>query len=103
MRRLSIRPRALRDVGEVAEYLEQQSTLELAVRFISALEGDLERLCLMPEIGASCQFRRVEASNIRRWPVDGFEKWLIFYRATKTKIEIIRVLHGARNIGEILD
>lgn len=103
MLQLKIRPLALRDITEIAEYLEAQSGLELAQRFVSAIESDLERLCQLPDIGSPCHFQRTEAQSIRRWPVDGFERWLIFYEPTNKCIEIIRVLHGARNISEILD
>jgi toxin ParE1/3/4 len=36
------------------------------------------------------------------WRANGFDSHLIFYRARESGIEIIRVLHGARDIGPIL-
>lgn len=103
MLRLTIRPLALQDISEIAEYLYVQSGSELADRFVSAIEGDLHRLCQLPDIGSPCHFQRTEVQNLRRWAVNGFERWLVFYLPKNTAIEIIRVLHGARNISEILD
>jgi toxin ParE1/3/4 len=34
--------------------------------------------------------------------VNGFEKYLIFYRATDELVEILRLLHAARDIDSIL-
>jgi toxin ParE1/3/4 len=32
------------------------------------------------------------------WPIKGFANYLIFYRMRSNSIEIVRVLHGARDI-----
>ena len=34
---------------------------------------------------------------------EGFKKYLIFYRATDSEVEVLRVLHGARYLEAILD
>jgi plasmid stabilization system protein ParE len=44
--------------------------------------------------GASSSWRR----QLRRWPVNGFENWLIFYRAKCDAVDIVHVLHGAQDI-----
>ena len=36
-------------------------------------------------------------------PVSGFGNFLVFYLATTRTIDIVRVLHAARNIGMIFD
>ncbi|MBW4663391.1 MAG: type II toxin-antitoxin system RelE/ParE family toxin [Chroococcus sp. CMT-3BRIN-NPC107] len=33
----------------------------------------------------------------------GFKNYLVFYRLKDSKVEIIRVIHGARDIAAILD
>ena len=38
---------------------------------------------------------------MRRTPVRGFRQFILFYRANDAGIEIIRVLHGARDIESI--
>ncbi len=42
-------------------------------------------------------------SGLRMWPVPHFEHWLIFYIPTDTAVQIVRVLHGARDLPTILD
>jgi toxin ParE1/3/4 len=42
-------------------------------------------------------------AGLRVGRVEGFEKHLIFYRPGDDGVEIIRVLHGARDIDSVLD
>ena len=37
------------------------------------------------------------------WPVRGFEKHVIFYRPVATGIDVVRVLHAARDIEAIFE
>lgn len=64
---------------------------------LDALEDAAGRLLATPRIGAERPFGRIE--GLRMWRVPGFEKHLIFYRETADGIEIIRVLHGARDLA----
>jgi len=57
----------------------------------------------MPQMGTPRQFRNSRLIGLRMWRVPGFEKHLIFYRVTEGGIEVVRVLHGARDIQRILD
>jgi toxin ParE1/3/4 len=41
--------------------------------------------------------------GIRLWRIRGFERYLIFYRPIPDGIEVIRVLHGARDIDTIFE
>jgi toxin ParE1/3/4 len=43
-------------------------------------------------------FQRPSLRRVRRWPVSGFERWLIFYLPRRDGVDIVRVLHGARDI-----
>jgi toxin ParE1/3/4 len=55
----------------------------------------------MPEIGASRMFRNPRYAYVRIWRVKGFERYLIFYRPLNDGIEVLRVIHGARNVEEL--
>jgi plasmid stabilization system protein ParE len=48
---------------------------------------------------------RSELTGVRSFPVHGFESHLVFYRSMDrggAGIEILRVLHGARDLGSLL-
>jgi hypothetical protein len=40
---------------------------------------------------------------LRIWRIDGFPNHLSFHRHIDGAIEIVRVLHGARDIGAVLE
>jgi toxin ParE1/3/4 len=68
-----------------------------AVRVIDKLEDQCNELASFPEMGR----RRDElASGLRSFPSGSY---LIFYRVMKDGIEIIRVLHGARDMPSIFE
>jgi len=40
--------------------------------------------------------------GLRSYPIHGFENWLIFYCSTPDTIDVIRILHTARNLPDVL-
>lgn len=97
-----IRPRARQDLVEQALYIAEASP-EAADRFVDAIENSLATLADMPEMGAPRDFNNVVLLGIRMWPVKGFEKHLIFYRPVEGGIEVIRVLHAARDLESLMN
>ena len=57
----------------------------------------------MPGIGKPSRFSNPTLADIRQYSIKGFGRYLIFYRATDSGVEILRVLHGARDLSAILD
>jgi hypothetical protein len=41
-------------------------------------------------------------AGVRTWPVDGFEKFIIFYRTIEGGVEILHVIRGSRDFGRVL-
>jgi plasmid stabilization system protein ParE len=76
-----------------------------AARFLDALLLSFRTLAQWPEVGLRYQSNRAELSEMRFWPVRRFTNYLIFYRVTATprRLHIIRVLHGARDVPQMLD
>jgi len=54
-------------------------------------------------MGILCGFQKSATRRLRRWPVRGFENWLIFYQIKRHGVEIVHVIHGARDIESLLD
>ena len=96
-----VRPAAERDLDEQAQYLATQGSVERALRFYQAAEATFELLASRPWIGKVNQFRSRFLTNVRTFPLKGFPKHLVFYLPIERGVEIIRVLHGARDL-EIL-
>lgn len=55
----------------------------------------------MPAIGTQRAFRNRRYSSVRMWPIDGFERYLVFYRVLDDGVEVLRVLHGSRDIERL--
>jgi toxin ParE1/3/4 len=74
-----------------------------AMRFLAAAEATFRDLLKKPDLGALGEFRSRFLNGVRRWRVKGFKNYLIFYREVEDGIEVIRVLHGARDIDAIFN
>jgi toxin ParE1/3/4 len=98
-----VRARARSDILSSAEYLDEHAGVETAQRFLDATQSTFEALAKMPKLGALCAFRKPALRRIRRWPVQSFENWLIFYQPRRNGVEIVHVIHGARDIEGLID
>ena len=100
-RRLVQRRAAEADVAEQLTYLAAERPA-VAHRYAMALENAFARLREMPEVGVLRSFDARTLRAVRVWPLPGFRRFLIFYRVTPTVVEVIRVLHSARDIPRVL-
>lgn len=100
--RFLIRPAADRDLDEQAGYLAERAGLETALRFYDAANESFSFLAQNPGVGALRESANPALAAIRVWRVSGFAKHLIFYHAVDGGVEIIRILHGHRDIETIL-
>lgn len=101
-RKLTRHHQALVDVEESAVFIGADN-LSAALRFLDAVEETMQLLLEKPELGVVRVFRRQELAGIRSFSVKGFDKHLIFYRPLESGIEVLRVIHGARDLGATLD
>ncbi len=73
-----------------------------ATRFVSATRRELEALGAFPRLGRARSFRSARLEGVRSRPVSGFTSWLRFYRVLPAAIDVLRVLHGARDLPAVL-
>jgi toxin ParE1/3/4 len=85
------------DLFKSARFIAKNSR-QAAHRFLEAAERAFKQLLDMPEIGSPCEFNAPAAAGLRMWPIHGFEKHIIFYGTNPTGIEVVRVLHAARDL-----
>ncbi len=100
--RVSKTPASIKDVLEQAIYLAERSR-PAAERFLGAVEECYELLRRSPELGGRYAAKSRRLTNLRAWRVKDFEQYVIYYREIPTGIEVVRVLHGARDVGAILE
>ena len=99
MREVVELPSAGQDIKDILNDLVDRENSLLALKFIDALREAYEDLSSFPEIGAIREFKKAE--TLRLWCLTTFKNYLLFYRVTETKVEIVRILHGARNVDAI--
>ena len=103
MSRYTLRPRAEQDLVQHEEYLAENASVEIARRFLDAVEESLGLLATQPEMGARRAYRRAELQGQRMWPIQGFENYLAFYFPTDYGVDVTRVLYATRNIKRIFE
>jgi toxin ParE1/3/4 len=89
------------DLAEQAEYIRKDNP-RAALRFLDAAEKTFEELASQPRLGGLEECTKPELAGLGCWRIRGFEKHLIFYVPVPHGIEVLRVLHGARDIKSIL-
>jgi toxin ParE1/3/4 len=95
--RIRRRSRAAQDAEEIADYIAKDS-LEAAVRFLENTESTLTDLAKSPGIGALFESDLPELANLRFRRVKGFPNHVMFYLEHSDAIEVVRILHGARDL-----
>ena len=98
--RVVTRPRADRDLEEHAEYLAGKS-IQAARRFYEAADKAFQALAGMPGMGGLWEPTGPEFTGIRVWPIQGFEKHLVFYRVRGDGVEVVRAFHGSQDLEAI--
>jgi toxin ParE1/3/4 len=89
-------PRAIRDVDEIWEWIAADN-LEAADRLIERIVRATDRLADFPESGT---LRPKLGAKARSIVVD---RYLILYRVGIDSVDILRVVHGARDLTALLD
>lgn len=95
--RLRIYPAANADVDEAASFIAQDS-IEAALRFYDAVDQTFRQIREHPTRWARYELDHSKLANVRKRAVGGFRNYLVFYQIGADVVEIIRVLHGARDI-----
>jgi len=100
--RIVLRPIAIRDLNEQMEYLAQRSP-RVAHRFYEAAEKAFAFLAELPHSGIQCEFQDYPVSELRMFRIRQFEKIVVFFTPIENGIEVLRVLHSARDIQSIFE
>ncbi len=79
------RDKALEDLADCAFYIAEDDPA-VADRFVDAFEQSVEQLARMPYIGVAYPSENPALFGLRRWPVKGFDKYLISTWSLKTPL-----------------
>ena len=94
MSTVTVLPRARIDIEEIWDFIAQDSLMQ-ADAFIDRLNAKMRFLAQQPDLG---RVRDELCLGVRSFP---FERYVLFYLPTKRGIELVRVLHGARDMDAL--
>jgi toxin ParE1/3/4 len=95
-RHIELSRAALLDFDKIYDYIGRESP-HAAAKVLRSLDESIQLLSDQPKIGKVFRHRR---HHLRLLTHDDY---LVFYRERPGVVEIVRVIHGRRNIPDILD
>ena len=97
------REAAKRDLIAQWVWYAENADIETADRFLAAADSTSTMLAGQPESGGRIFFTKPELQGMRRFPVtDGFEAILIFSFPLQDGLDLVRVVHGSRDLERLL-
>lgn len=91
MARVTRRPLAEADIFEIWDYIADDS-MEAADRWVNQLDEKFQLIATQPMMGRA---REELVPGLRSFP---FRRYVFFYMPTGNGIDVVRVLHGTRDI-----
>jgi len=94
---IKLKPTAYNDMAEIWSYVAENGSTEQADKLIDRLEAKVRSLAESPNFG---RLRPELLESLRSFPVG---RYIIFYLPIKNGIEVVRVLHGSRDIDSLFE
>jgi plasmid stabilization system protein ParE len=90
--------RAEQDMTLQHQWYLENASVEVAERYLMAVDQTIQRLAVHPELGLSCHFQSMELARIRSLQAARpFDKHLVFYQIGE-QLSIERIMHGSRDL-----
>ena len=101
MKPVRLTPKADGDVDSCFMWIHKDNP-SAAIKFIDAVEQICNTLSKMPSIGSRHYADISLVRGVRMIAVNNFKNYLLFFLEYESYIDVIRLLHSARDIPEIL-
>ncbi len=96
-RRYVLAPRAALDLVQIWRYIKKQTSVEIADRVDSVIRDKIAFLARSP--GAGHSRKNLTDESVKFFPVYSY---LIVYRPDTKPLQVVSILHGRRDIEQIL-
>ena len=97
MAQILFTPIATEDLQQMWIYIAENAGKETANKFLIEIKKKCEAIAEFPESG---RVRHEFLINLRSFP---FKKYIVFYLPLENGIEVLRIIHSSRDIGQIFD
>jgi toxin ParE1/3/4 len=102
MGRIVVHDRAKADLDEIADYIARGS-VDAALRFYDAARRTFDMIADFPGAGTAHPIAgRPELATLRTWPIRKFRDYVACYVLGAGGPEVVRVLHGARDVDRVM-
>ncbi len=86
------------DLREIGSRIAENNP-EAADRFFMEAEVAFGLLRSHPGLG---RLRSFSLPGVRSWVIPAFPKYIVFYLPTRSEVQVLAVVHGARDVSEVL-
>jgi toxin ParE1/3/4 len=100
---LFIQESAEQDIHRQVAWYAEKGLPDVARRFYTATLDAIDALLAMPGAGSLKPTSNPLLAGLRSCPIKGFDAFRIYYVLRDDVLIVVRVLHGKRDIGSILD
>jgi len=83
--------------------LTERESSAAAERFLTSVQKAIRQIRKSPSIGSPRFFNNAKLAGLRASAVEGFPAIRVYYLLSGDTIRIIRVLHGKRDVGRVLE
>jgi len=101
MARLVERPKAREELEDIAVEIGIDRP-SAARRFLRAARKTYGNLAAIPELGALWTPENPRFQGLRYFPIPRYPNYVVFYRPLPDGVEILHILHGARDLQSVL-
>lgn len=89
------------DLIDIADYISRDNPAA-AYRFLDAAERAFDLLATFPLLGTATRFRDPRLDGVRLFPLREFNNFVIVYQPEDDGVFILRVVHGARDLDQLI-
>jgi toxin ParE1/3/4 len=75
----------------------------MGLRFYESAAETFRLLAVHPNLGRATQLSNPFLTGTRMFPLKNFDQHVVFYRPVQRGIEIIRVVHGSRDLEALVE
>ena len=97
MTRVIVRKLAEQDLDAITDYYLGVAGVEVAATFLESWDRALTHLMRHPDSGSTRFAMAAGKAGLRAWPIRRFP-YLVFYLHGQDVLDVLRLLHGARDI-----
>ena len=102
MARIVERPKARQELEDIAVHIGTYRP-SAARRFLAAAQKLYATFAALPALGSLWEPESPSFAGVPYFAIPRYPKYVVFYRPLADGVEILHILHGARDLGPLLD